>query len=149
MRLVLRLLALGVGFSSVASIGVAESIPKAEVVSTTVLTKKPFGDRFRLFPEILRPLTPSPFTGALASEDKRLFHNSGDPDSLFTFGGSTPQGDLHLTAAFEVNDVVLRSIAPDLRVDPADTRPRSPGDYRALDATGRPYQLRLGARLVW
>ena len=79
----------------------------------------------------------------------RAFHQPGDPDSLFTFGKPTPEGELRLKAAFEVNDVVLHAIAPDLRVDPTDTRPRAAGDYRALDARGRPYQLRLGARLVW
>ncbi|MEO6323402.1 MAG: hypothetical protein ABIT01_08295 [Thermoanaerobaculia bacterium] len=151
MRLSSRLLSLGIGLFSVVPFGAAnaESIPKQEPASSSVLTRKPFGERFRLFAELILPLRRSPFVGALASDEKRLFHNSGDPDSLFTFGGSTPQGNLHLTAAFEVNDVVLRSIAPDLRVDPGDTRPRAPGDYRALDASGRPYQLRLGARLVW
>jgi hypothetical protein len=142
-------MALAVGLCSVAPIGFAESIPKPEPASTAVLTKKPFGERFRLFPEFRLPLVPSPFSSALAAESKRLFHQPGDPDSLFTFSGPSPQGDLRLSAALDVNDVVLRSIAPDLRVDPSDTRPRAPGDYRALDATGRPYQLRLGARLVW
>ena len=82
-------------------------------------------------------------------EERRLFHNPGDPDSLFTLGSPTKTGELHLRAAFEVNDVVLRAITPDPLVDAADTRPRAAGDYRALDASGRPYQLRLGARLVW
>ena len=151
MRPMSRLLTLGVGLSSVVASGVAvaESVPKQEPASIAVLTKKPFGERFSLFPELSLPPARSPFSGALSAESKRLFHQPGDPDSLFTFSGPSPQGDLRLSAAFDVNDVVLRSIAPDLRVDPADTRPRSPGDYRALDATGRPYQLRLGARLVW
>jgi hypothetical protein len=106
--------------------------------------------RFRLFEE-LRPAVDRNPAVAMSADPvgRRLFHQSGDPDSLFTFGGATPQGELSLKAAFEVNDVVLRAIAPDLRIEANDTRPRAAGDYRALDATGRPYQLRLGARLVW
>ena len=102
-------------------------------------------ERFRLFPEtVARRIVVGP-----THVETRPFHEAGDPDSLFTFGKATPDGELRLKAAFEVNDVVLRAIAPDLRVDPGDTRPRAAGDYRALDARGRPYQLRLGARLVW
>jgi hypothetical protein len=102
-------------------------------------------ERFRLFPELA--LMRLPFSAQASAT--RAFHQQGDPDSLFTFGGATPDGEVRLRAAFELNDVVLHAIAPDLRVDPSDTRPRSAGDYRALDARGRPYQLRLGARLVW
>ena len=28
-------------------------------------------------------------------------------------------------------------------------RGRSGGDWKPIDATGRPYQLRFGARLIW
>jgi len=103
--------------------------------------------RFTLFPEMSVP--PPRALVELEARNERLFHSAGDPDSLFTFGGPTPHGKLRLKAAFEVNDIVLKAIAPDLRIDPASTRPRSGGDYQALDAGGRPYQLRLGARLVW
>lgn len=103
-------------------------------------------ERFRLFPEHLPPPPP---TFETETRGERLFHSAGDPDSLFTFGSATPQGQLRLKAALEINDIVLRAIAPDLRVAPNDTRARAAGDYRALDAKGRPYQLRLGARLVW
>jgi hypothetical protein len=105
-------------------------------------------ERVTLFPELEnRSDTRVRLTSELLQE--RAFHQAGDPDSLFTFGDPTPHGVLRLKAAFEVNDVVLRAIAPDLRVDSNDTRPRAAGDYRALDGNGRPYQLRLGARLVW
>jgi hypothetical protein len=105
-------------------------------------------DRFQLFPT--GPKQPCcEFSGRALSEPKRLLHQPGDPDSLFTTGSPTPQGKLRLQAAVEVNEVILRALAPDLRVDPSDTRFRSAGDYRALDATGRPYQFRLGAKLVW
>ena len=102
-------------------------------------------ERFRLFPSLA--LTRLDLT--LPTPPPRAFHQQGDPDSLFTFGGPTPDGEVRLKAALEVNDVVLRAITPDVRVDPSDTRFRAAGDYRALDARGRPYQFRLGARLVW
>jgi hypothetical protein len=105
-------------------------------------------ERFHLFPQLAARPAPLSLPGAI-DERPRLLHQTGDPDSLFTLGGPTPDGEVRLKAAFEVNDVVLRAIAPDLRIDPSDTRPRAAGDYRALDAAGRPYQLRLGARLVW
>jgi hypothetical protein len=105
-------------------------------------------ERFRLFPG-LAAQSCCELSGRALSEHKRLLHQPGDPDSLFTLGSPTPQGELRVQAAVEVNEVVLRALAPDLRVDPSDTRFRSAGDYRALDATGRPYQLRLGAKLVW
>jgi len=110
--------------------------------------RPPLVEQFRLFPE-LAPPPPKPLDLAGVNDARRVFHQAGDPDSLFTFGKASPQGELHLKAALEVNEVTLKALAPDARVDPTDTRPRSAGDYRALDASGRPYQLRLGARLVW
>jgi hypothetical protein len=109
-----------------------------------VPTPRPLIERFQLFRETLDPRIAVSVPGS-----ERAFHQAGDPDSLFTFGDATPHGELRLKAAFEVNDVVLRAMTPDLRVGASDTRPRAAGDYRALDASGRPYQLRLGARLVW
>ena len=105
-------------------------------------------ERFQLFPSAPKR-TCCDLSARDATENKRLLHQPGDPDSLFTLGSPTPQGELRLQAAVEVNEVILRALAPDLRVDPSDTRSRAAGDYRALDATGRPYQLRLGAKLVW
>lgn len=77
------------------------------------------------------------------------FRLPGDPDSVFSPGGPSPSGKLKLLAAVEVNDVVLKSITPDPTIAPSDTRTRAPGSWAPLDAAGRPYQLRLGARLVW
>ena len=108
----------------------------------------PLRIRFHLFPND-RLGTDRVALSAASYEERRLFHNPGDPDSLFTLGAPTKTGELHLRASFEVNDVVLRAIRPDPLVEATDTRPRAAGDYRALDASGRPYQLRLGARLVW
>ena len=141
-------LSLGICLSAPSTVWGASHAEK-KAPTTEILSAAPLGHRFRLFTYLSSTPSRTPFGNVVASE-KRLFHSAGDPDSLFTFGGGpTPRGDLHLRAAFELNDVVLHSIAPDPRVDPSDTRLRSPGDYRALDASGRPYQLRLGARLVW
>ncbi len=104
--------------------------------------------RFHLFPADASRSCCDVSARAL-SGPTRLLHQPGDPDSLFTLGSPTPHGELRVQAAVEINDVVLRALAPDLRVDPTDTRTRPAGDYRALDATGRPYQFRLGAKLVW
>lgn len=104
--------------------------------------------RFWLFPE-LEPLPPPPLDLGREEGNKRLFHQPGDPDSLFTFGEATPEGELRLKAAIEVNDIVLKALPPDFRIDPSDTHLRAAGSFSALDSHGRPYQLRLGARLVW
>ncbi len=102
---------------------------------------------FRLYPF---ELTLSPALGLSGLPDeKRLFHQQGDPDSLFSLGDPTPGGEVHLTAAIEVNEFFLKVIPPDGRVGSADTRPRAAGSFLPLDTLGRPYQLRLGARLVW
>lgn len=82
-----------------------------------------------------------------AARDERLFHLTGDADSMFTLGMATNRPGPALGLALEVNDVVLKALPPDPRREESDTRPRACGDYRALDATGRPYQLRIGARL--
>ena len=103
-------------------------------------------ETFRLFPQLdLEPRVD--LQGA--SEDRRLFHQTGDPDSLFTLGAPTPGGELHLTAAIELNEIFLKAIPPDPLVSATDTRPRAPGSFLPVDNQGRPYQLRLGARLVW
>ncbi len=123
--------------------------PAPEDPSKTVeVAERRLIERFQLFPTGPEQSC-CEISGRALSEPKRLLHQPGDPDSLFTTGSPTPQGKLHLQAAVEVNEVVLRALAPDLRVDPSDTRFRSAGDYRALDATGRPYQFRLGAKFVW
>lgn len=81
-----------------------------------------------------------------AAKEERLFHLAGDSDTVFTFGMSSHRTGPSLGLAVEVNDVVLKSLPPDPRSNDSETRPRPCGDYRALDAAGRPYQLRIGAR---
>ena len=83
------------------------------------------------------------------SQGKRLFHQPGDPDSLFTLGRPAPTGELKIMAAVDVNEIFLKAIPPDPNVSATDTRPRAPGSFLPVDSGGRPYQLRLGARLVW
>ena len=108
--------------------------------------KLPPRENFRLFQE----LAPAPRVSmAGATEPQRLLHQQGDPDSLFTLGGPTPGGELHFKAAIEVNEAFLKVLPPDPNVQPNDTRPRAPGSFMPFDTQGRPYQLRLGARLVW
>jgi len=103
-------------------------------------------ETFRLFPSI----APEPRIDLEGlPESRRLLHQAGDPDSLFTLGAPTPGGELHLKAAIEVNEIFLKAIPPDPLVQPNDTRPRAAGSFLPLDTGGRPYQLRLGARLVW
>lgn len=103
--------------------------------------------QFRLFPLELTPAPALELSGL--PEEKRLLHQQGDPDSLFTLGDPTPEGQVHLKAAIEINELFLKAIPPDARVGSADTRPRAAGSFLPLDGSGRPYQLRLGARLVW
>ncbi len=108
--------------------------------------KLPPHESFRLFPGIAG--APKLDLSGIG-EEKRLFHQPGDPDSMFTLGKPSPQGEVRLMAAVEVNEIFLKAIPPDPTVSPTDTRPRAPGSFLPVDGGGRPYQLRLGARLVW
>ena len=107
------------------------------------------GTGFRLhLPACVFRSTPLPLElGVLSGES--LIRLPGDPDSVLTLGGPVPSGEPRLRFAIEVNEAVLKLIPPDPRVCPDDTRSRAGGDWQPVDATGRPYQLRLGARLVW
>ena len=109
--------------------------------------RPPLVERFRLFSFTPLPLPVLDLSGL--TEEKRLFHQSGDPDSLFTLGDSTPEGQVHLKAAIELNEIFLKAIPPDASQGFGETRPRAAGSFLPLDGSGRPYQLRLGARLVW
>lgn len=103
-------------------------------------------EKFQLFP----PVTLEPRVSlAGASEDRRLFHQPGDPDSQFTLGKQSPQGEVRVLAVVDLNEIFLKAIAPDPLVSSSDTRPRAAGSFLPVDGQGRPYQLRLGARLVW
>lgn len=73
----------------------------------------------------------------------------GDPDSVISPGAATPSRQVALKPAFEVNDILLKAYQPDPTVTPNDNKPRGAGAFSPLDAAGRPFQLRFGARLVW
>ncbi len=103
------------------------------------------GQSFRLFPQ----LAPEPHVEMAGAQDRRLFHQMGDPDSQFTLGRPSPDGEVRLLAVIDVNEIFLKAIPPDPLISPADTRPRAAGSFLPMDNQGRPYQLRLGARLVW
>jgi hypothetical protein len=119
--------------------GVAKPAPAAQPL------RLPPRESFRLFPQ----LAPGPRVDFAGVENRRLLHQPGDPDSLFTLGSPTPDGEVHLKAAIEVNEIFLKAIPPDPLVGATDTRPRAAGSFLPVDNQGRPYQLRLGARLVW
>lgn len=105
---------------------------------------------FRLFaaPPALA-LAPKPFEGVEALRPVNLFRLPGDPDSVFSLGGPALSGEPRVRLAVEVNEVLLKVLAPEPNVDPNDGKARSGGDWKPLDAAGRPYQLRFGARLIW
>jgi hypothetical protein len=105
--------------------------------------------QFRLFPLELAPSLALDLSSPNLPDEKRLLHQQGDPDSLFTLGEPTPGGEVHLKAAIEINELFLKAIPPDARLGSTDSRPRAAGSFLPLDGSGRPYQLRLGARLVW
>lgn len=124
------------------------SLETSGAVVPTPSPRPPFVERFRLFS--LSPLSlPVLDLSGLPADEKRLFHQQGDPDSLFSIGAPTPGGEVHLKAAIEINETFLKAVPPDANVLPTDTRPRAAGSFLPLDGAGRPYQLRLGARLVW
>ncbi len=106
-------------------------------------------ERFTLFPKLFSPSASRRVPSGMPEGHERLLHQPGDPDSLLTLGGSSPEGELRVKPAFEINEIFLKANPPDIHVDPTDTRPRSAGSFTALDERGRPYQFRLGARLVW
>ena len=134
---------------AVAAGGAEPSTPPAAPTpdAPDALPRPPLVARFRLFSLMPLPLPVLDLSGL--PDEKRLFHQQGDPDSLFTLGDPTPGGQVHLKAAIEINELFLKAIPPDASVGSADTRPRAAGSFLPLDASGRPYQLRLGARLVW
>jgi hypothetical protein len=115
-------------------------------VSASTPLRLPPRESFRLFPAMPEE---SRVEFAGLPEEKRLFHQAGDPDSTFTIGKPSPEGEVHVLAVIDVNEIFLKAIPPDPLISPADTRPRAAGSFLPVDSQGRPYQLRLGARLVW
>lgn len=105
--------------------------------------------RFQLFPAPPAADAAAPLAGLSEQKVEYLVRLPGDPDSLFTLGGPSPSGQPSVRLAVEVNEVIPKLLAPDPKVDANDSRGRAGGDWKPLDAAGRPYQLRFGARLIW
>ena len=85
---------------------------------------------------------PAPVAAALPRE--RLLHEIGDPDSTLSVPGAKLGSSARLGLAVEVHDVVLKALTPSPLASVVEPRPK--GDFHALDATGRPYQLSVGAQ---
>jgi len=103
--------------------------------------------RFRLFPELSLP---SLHLGQVAPPSERIsIRQPGDPDSVISPGTPSPTHEVKLLPAIEINDLLLKAYTPDAILDPRENRFRAAGAYSPLDHAGRPYQLSLGARLVW
>jgi hypothetical protein len=106
--------------------------------------------RFQLFPAPPAADAATPLAGLCEPRVEYLLRLPGDPDSVFTLGGPSPSGQASVRLAVEVNEVIPKLLAPDPKVDSSDSRGgRTGGDWKPLDAAGRPYQLRFGARLIW
>jgi hypothetical protein len=123
----------------------AQTIPAPE--SPASPPRPPLIEQFHLFSLTSFPPPALEYSGL--PEEKRMLHQSGDPDSLFTLGEATPGGEVHLKAAIELNEMFLKAVPPDASQGLGETRPRAAGSFLPFDRSGRPYQLRLGARLVW
>jgi hypothetical protein len=118
----------------------------AATTPTAAPLRLPPVETFRLFPQLEAEAR---LDASRLPDERRLYHQQGDPDSLFTLGRPSPQGEAHVLAAVEVNEIFLKAIPPDPLVSSTDTRPRAAGSFLPIDGQHRPYQLRLGARLVW
>jgi hypothetical protein len=105
--------------------------------------------RFRFFPAPPAVGTAAPIASLDPTKGQSLVRLPGDADSIFTLGGPGPSGEPRVRFAVEVNEASLKVLAPDPKVETSDTRPRPGGDWKPIDAAGRPYQLRFGARIIW
>lgn len=105
--------------------------------------------RFQLFPGPPALTASAPLAGFDPTKGQSLVRLPGDSDSVFTLGGPGPSGEPRIRLAVEVNEAVLKVLSPDPKIEASDTRPRSGGDWKPIDAAGRPYQLRFGARIIW
>lgn len=103
---------------------------------------------FRLFPDGSQPPPLRLDANVRAPETLRI-RQPGDPDSVVSPGAPSASHEIRFLPALEINDFLLKAYTPDPTLDPHDNRFRAAGAYSPLDASGRPYQFRLGARLVW
>ncbi|MFI5181703.1 MAG: hypothetical protein ACHQPI_09955 [Thermoanaerobaculia bacterium] len=103
---------------------------------------------FRLFPDLWSP-PPIRIEGGVHPSETLRIRQPGDPDSVISPGAQGLSHQIRLLPALEINDILLKAYAPDPTLEPNDNRLRAAGAFSPLDKNGRPYQLRLGARLVW
>ena len=129
-------------FFCLAGTAAAIAQPRIELPSGTP-------QHFRLFAAPPALETSAPLAGFDPTKCESLVRLPGDSDSVFTLGGPGPSGEPRVRLAVEVNEAILRILAPDPKVESNDTRSRSGGDWKPIDSSGRPYQLRLGARIIW
>lgn len=135
---------IGLAFVLLLLAGVAASEPEP-----LADPRGPAPSRFQLFPAPPAAAAVRSFTGLEPPRTESLVRLPGDADSVFTLGGPAPSGRPRLRLAVEVNEVLLKTLAPDPAVAEDDARGRIGGDWKPVDSFGRPYQLRLGARLIW
>ncbi len=128
--------------SSLAHAGVATAQPRTEMPAAALPI-------FRLFAAPPALEAAAPVAELDATRTDSLVRLPGDADSVFTLGGPAPSGQPRVRLAVEVNEAILRVLAPDPKVESTDLRGRAGGDWKPIDASGRPYQLRLGARIIW
>jgi hypothetical protein len=127
------------------------SAPAAGLAPALSVVTAPFR-LFGIVRQFFDPKTPVPLRMEpmpMPEKEKLPIRQPGDPDSVISPGGPTPSKHIALRPAFEVNDLLLKAYQPDPTVDPHDNRTRGAGAFSPLDAGGRPYQFRFGARLVW
>ena len=127
---------------SLAPAGAAPAQPRVEPSAAAL-------PLFRLFAAPPALAAAAPLAEFDVAKPEILVRLPGDADSVFTLGGPAPSGQPRVRLAVEVNEAILRVLAPDPKVESTDQRGRAGGDWKPIDASGRPYQLRLGARIIW
>lgn len=131
-----------VSFVVLASAAPALAEPRTELRSAVA-------PQFRVFQDFQPGAQWQTFSSLNAVSRESLVRLPGDADSVLSLGGPGPSGQPRLRIAVEVNEVAPKLLPPDPQVDASDTRSRAGGDWKPIDAIGRPYQLRVGARLIW
>lgn len=131
----------------VVSLSLAGSATAADQPPVQLVAGLP--QRFQFFPAPPAVGTAAPIPTLDPSKGQSLVRLPGDADSVFTLGGPGPSGEPRVRLAVEVNEAALKVLAPDPKIEANDTRPRQAGDWKPIDAAGRPYQLRFGARIIW
>lgn len=120
----------------------------ADAPSPTPTPAAPILHLFQIIPDV-PSASPPHIEGSAVPPETLHFRQPGDPDSVVSPGAPGASHELRLLPALEINDILLKAYKPDPTLGPMDNRLRAAGAFTALDEHGRPYQFRLGARLVW